>query len=728
MLSTQAKDTSCEYNSGDLVMNGRFAVLVCLVLTVVAVGREGKSVRLRGRVVDSNSQPVAGAEVVAFEKCCDYFRGPDYAKMLTSVQRTDSEGKFLLNVITTSKNNQINTFVVARKEGFALGWDALSYNHSYKPEYNLYIILEKPNTLAGKVVDVEGAPVPAAMVQSVPKTSYLSRLCQRPIYAPEKWFTVKTGSDGAFAFRNLSADTSADFWVQVRGCDLVYHYTPHRMEGIGFEVGREDLKLVLPRGTTIQGRVVEKRSGKRVSGVRLLLQVQDTKNEQQQRYRAHELVSGPGGEFSIRGVPEGKHILRVVTPSDRTAEWIARTVTINVAGDEDLKNVTVKVEKGAMLEVIARDSTTGRALSGIPMFVRKMNADRSKGFFRIADTGSDGIAHIRVPPGQWNVSVWNDDDYTFSIWGADVTAVRRRLARVQIMMEPRFRIRGTVLEGSRRPVRSAVVKPYPFGDNVFTDSSGRFEAKTDTQHPVAIVGARDVGRNLAGFTDVRNLSGAVRVQLKPAVSIAGVITNTNGAGIPAARVRLFIHTIHGVRATSAVDEVIADSKGRYKIDAVVPQREGFSYRLSVNAAGYGPVKYKRILVKAGTGKVVEIPAIKLVPVDASVSGVVVDKSGRPAANIPIFVHGCQMFDQPERSAATDSQGRFLINRICNGPLIIQADAANSPSGGGRLYAQGGDQDVKVVIGEERTHTAAKWIWKNSTKKPQKPKMQNLSNF
>jgi len=37
-------------------------------------------------------------------------------------------------------------------------------------------------------------------------------------------------------------------------------------------------------------------------------------------------------------------------------------------------------------------------------------------------------------------------------------------------------------------------------------------------------------------------------------------------------------------------------------------------------------------------------------------------------------------------------------------LIIQADAANSLSGSGRLYAQGGDQDVKIVIGKEITHT------------------------
>jgi len=689
-------------------MKSVFVILFCLALTVVAVGQEGKPISLMGRVMDSYAQLVAGAEVVAFEKHRDYYRGPEYVKMLTSVQRTDGDGKFLLNVITTS---QYDTYVVARKEGFTLGWDALSYNDfNDKAEGNFYIILEKPNILAGKVVDAEGAPVAGATVQVLPKTSYLRRLEQRPIYGPKKWFTIKTSSDGTFAFKNLPADASADFWVQVRGCDLVYHYTPHRMEGIGFEVGSEDLELKLPHGTMIQGKAFEKRSGVGVSGVRLLLQVQDSRNEQQQRYRDHELVSGPDGAFSIRGIPAGKHILRVVTPSDRTAEWIARSVTVDVAGDEGLKNVTVKVEKGVMLQVIARDRTTGRPLSGIQMLVDKRGATRFKrdsGFFRIACTGADGIAHIRVPSGRCNVSVWrSSNDYTgaWEVVQATATALGRRQSRVEIMLDPRSRIRGTVVEDSRQLAQPAVVSIYPYGDTVFTDSSGKFEAKPANNIPVTIVGARDVGRNLAGLTDVRNQAGAMRVELKPAVSIAGVITNANGIGIPTARVHLYILTIHVLRCVILVDEVIADREGRYKIDAVVPEREGFDYQISVNAAGYGPVKYKRISVKGRAGEVVEIPAIKLVPADASISGVVVDKSANPAANIPLYVHGYRSFDQPNRSTATDSQGRFLINRICKGPLIIQADAANSLSGSGRLYAQGGDQDVKIVIGKEITHT------------------------
>lgn len=673
-------------------------VLLACMPAIGAVGQWGKPIILKGQVVDSKAKPVAGAEIVAFEKCLDYYRSVDYAKMLTSVQRTDNDGRFLLNVTPTS---QYDTYVVARNEGFALGWDALSYNHDYKAQGKFYIILEKPNELAGKVVDAEGAPVAGATVWALPKTCYLHRLRQRPIYGPQEWLTVKTGGNGTFAFRNLPADASADFWIKVAGRDLVYHYTPQVMSNIGFEVGIEDLELVLSRPTTIQGKVLEKRTRAGISGVRLLLQANP--HEQQQRYRAHELFSGPDGAFSIRGVPAGKHALRIVTPFDRTAEWVVRTVTLNVTGNEGLKNVTVEVEKGAMLEVLVRNRQTGRPLSGIQTFVRKKSAGSSKGdfvSFRKVFTGADGFARVRVLPGRYTVNAY-DGDYVRLQGGVQAIALTSRPSRVEILLEPRLKIRGTVVEGPGRPTPQAVVSIYPFGHTVFTDSYGRFEAIPNNNHPVKIVGARDVERNLAGLTDVSNRSGTVRIQLKPALSITGRVTDANGISIPVARVRLTAGVSHCI---CLVDEVIANSAGRYRIDAVVPERVGFEYRLSVNAAGYGPVKYKRISVKARPGKLVEIPAIELVPADASISGVVVDKSGNPAANIPLSVHGYRRLEQPERSAATDSQGRFVVNRICKGPLKIQANFPSSPGGMGNLYAQGGDKDVRIVLGEERTHT------------------------
>ncbi|MHC4532750.1 MAG: hypothetical protein ACYS6K_02255 [Planctomycetota bacterium] len=44
------------------------SILICLP-AIVAIGREGKPLRLRGQVINSEAGPISGAEVVAYEKC-----------------------------------------------------------------------------------------------------------------------------------------------------------------------------------------------------------------------------------------------------------------------------------------------------------------------------------------------------------------------------------------------------------------------------------------------------------------------------------------------------------------------------------------------------------------------------------------------------------------------------------------------------------------------------------
>jgi len=76
----------------------------------------------------------------------------------------------------------------------------------------------------------------------------------------------------------------------------------------------------------------------------------------------------------------------------------------------------------------------------------------------------------------------------------------------------------------------------------------------------------------------------------------------------------------------------------------------------------------------------------------------------PAARRPVFVGGTSGFEQPERTGTTDAQGRFAIDRICNGPVTLQASFPSWPGGVGRLHAQGGDRGVKVILGQESSHT------------------------
>jgi hypothetical protein len=77
----------------------------------------------------------------------------------------------------------------------------------------------------------------------------------------------------------------------------------------------------------------------------------------------------------------------------------------------------------------------------------------------------------------------------------------------------------------------------------------------------------------------------------------------------------------------------------------------------------------------------------------------------PAARVPIFLNGADGSDQPDKSTATNEDGRFAINRICKAPLRLQANFRSSPRGEGFLHAQGGDKNVKIILGQKGAHQA-----------------------
>lgn len=101
----------------------KICILACCFFSVAALGQQTKPLTLIGRVVDSNAQPVAGAEVAVYEELYDYSSSQDYAKLLDRIKRTDTHGQFVLNANVCS---WYKVFIVARKEGLALGWDTLT--------------------------------------------------------------------------------------------------------------------------------------------------------------------------------------------------------------------------------------------------------------------------------------------------------------------------------------------------------------------------------------------------------------------------------------------------------------------------------------------------------------------------------------------------------------------------------------------------------------------------
>jgi len=306
------------------------------------------------------AKPVEGAEVAVYERV--YRHGEYSAKMIAPIGKTNQQGHFELQADVSS---QYDTFVVARKEGLALAWDGLNYSSNTTGKGHFLLVLERAYPFTGMVVDHNGKAVSGAKVQALTKTSYMSRLSQQPILAPKEWLTTETNLQGRFHFNQFSADVNCDFWVKAPHLSSTYKFTTHRLNGCGFEVWRSDVRLVLPWEGKIKGRVVEAGTGRPVGGVELTIRADRDREDIMNRYRPRTVVCDADGMFVCNGLSEGKHKIELATPEDEMAQWVAKSVQVNIVPDQPTDVVQVLVEKGGVIECMVREYGTERPLAQI---------------------------------------------------------------------------------------------------------------------------------------------------------------------------------------------------------------------------------------------------------------------------------------------------------------------------------------------------------------------------
>jgi len=362
-----------------------------------------------------------------------------------------------------------------------------------------------------------------------------------------------------------------------------------------------------------------------------------------------------------------------------------------------MDSVVLQVREGGVLVVTALADRTKRAVAGARVSARGQTWGRGQPML----TDAQGVARVRAPAGFLHVYVGAD---RFSTWDTSVEVTDGQTASCEAVLTLVPRMTGRVLDPNGLPVSDVAVSTQPFGDHVYTDARGWFDAAIEVRKAGQgeLVVARDIQRGLASATSVSDWSKPVEVKLRPAWTLVGRATDANEVGIPAARVTLSLGTRNCLCDVGV--EVLTNQEGRFEMSAVPPVQDGFDYRLSVAAAGYGPKEYQRISPSGPPGTSVEVETVQLPWADQSISGTVVDANGTPAARVPIFVNSTAGVSQPFKTTATNDKGEFVITRLCKGPIRLQASFASEPGGAGFLSAKVSAQGVKIVLGQELTHT------------------------
>ncbi len=657
-------------------------------------------INCRVKVVDSNGYAVVGAEVAIIEGMYDYAAGRIESRLAGPIENTNGDGVAVFNVSFELRNN---AYIVVRKQGLAL--NAVRIPH-HIAEPTAYVVLAEPTVLAGTVVDKAGRPVPSARVQVI--LNGLESYC--PI-GPEDWFTTKTDSAGRFSFDFVDCHATADFWIRAEG--KAYYATfmdAGGNMGCRFAAGDKDIRIEAPEECKVTGKVIwypERKSG---AGVKVLArQVESWGNY----HGCGRGLSDEKGNFTIDGLAPGTYDVHAYTPGEEDVEWIpVSSVKVKLNAGQVKTRVLVKAEKAdsTMLDVTVVDSKTNEPIGNAYVSINnKSSASRHPCYYRLSRTAANGIVRLKVPAGKCVLSVGGGRRNEYgAIRQQPIELQKGKMNTFLARLEPSARYTGTVTDCTNNPISGADIFYYAADhEPVRTGSDGRFEASVGwLPNGRRFLIARDAQRNLSAIVDVPEEGGHSNVVLKPAMIVRGKVTDSEGKGIGAASVRLTVD-IKSAALEWGLAETITEPTGNYYIPAILPKEDGFSYRVIVDAPGFGPVARRRVEFSGLESGVPTIEPFILQHADQSVTGKFMNVEGNPMAYKPIFwgeASGSGVKEgQPRRRVLTDAEGRFLIKDVCAGFGRIQGGYHSDPDGSGFLICKGGDREVTVVANRQLHH-------------------------
>ena len=157
---------------------------------------------------------------------------------------------------------------------------------------------------------------------------------------------------------------------------------------------------------------------------------------------------------------------------------------------------------------------------------------------------------------------------------------------VQIKLAKAATASGQVTDPNGSPVAGVQVAALPMSNRfVLTDSEGKFDISWD---PVwgpsegLYLMARHIELNLASLVEIIPETKNYEIRLAPALTLAGIVTDSNDNPIAGAKVGLSLRKSSWGCGTP-VEPVVTDKQGRYEFRALPQQQE---YKNYANAEGY----------------------------------------------------------------------------------------------------------------------------------------------
>ncbi len=482
------------------------------------------------------------------------------------------------------------------------------------------------------------------------------------------WLTSRTGESGEFCFRGL-APGSYDL---AAASELGRSET---VEGLVVGAGDEllDLALVLRRGTSVMGRVLDRLTGEGIGNARVRALCSA-------RLGLCESESSTDGGFTLSGVPKGRHVLLVTAPGFSSGEML-----LDVPGQRPVRGVNV------LLDPLARVSGRVEDAAGAPVKNAKVRAVgyrlrsrpmpqtvHGEGAVRSLE---DGSFELEAEPGLVTIladAAGHGPGRTPGVEsraGGAVEGVVVRLSTGSGLVVD-------VLDVDGLPAGGAFVRALCEGEircgSAVADQHGR-AALRDLSTGIVRVEAAAPGNGGRASLDV-HLEAGIQRRLTVALSDTGVIT---GLVLDHAE-----RPVEGafVRVLDEMGNVIGNTgagpEGRFRIS--VPEGD----HLTVEAEA-GGLTGERRSVRAGDDVRLVLAA------EGEITGYVTDQAGRPVADFSVTLLSSGDADRgvSQRQRFLSERGDFAFEGLSPGAYRLQAAAPG--------YAPGEEVSVRVWPGEAR---------------------------
>lgn len=265
-------------------------------------------VRCTGKVVDAGGLPVEGAGVAMCEMLSDGLAG-NFVIEKTGELTTRDDGAFAFTVPPRPATGTrfIWSYVVASKEGLALGWAIWDV----REDLTVTIVLDEPGTAEGVIVDEAGRPVVDAHV-----CANLVRT-RRTAEGEEKkeWLSgralpsrleTRTDSQGRFVFGGLPKDAAVVYLVAATGKATIYTQEPEQGEQPPVRPGQAGVRFVLPREGRIAGRILDPDTSQGLAKARFAV----VPTFSGLMYYRLVCTTDEKGTFAVGGLKSGKYLIR----------------------------------------------------------------------------------------------------------------------------------------------------------------------------------------------------------------------------------------------------------------------------------------------------------------------------------------------------------------------------------------------------------------------------------